>query len=151
VSEIREGQVEEVDEKEELGEPEVVADPEVNEAEEEEVVGDVVRANVCGGSDVDCVFGIEGPGVDELEGKKDYPVDGGDDAVLGKGSGDVVTPYCVTWSVVLALGLGPVEGVIEGRDDEEEIGYEGGDAVDNESLRGVLLAAGEGVVVGHDG
>ena len=52
VAEICTGEVEEVDDEEELCEPKVRAHPEVHEAEEKEVVGDEVGAYVCGGVDV---------------------------------------------------------------------------------------------------
>lgn len=73
VAEVGKGQVEEVDDDEELGEPEVRADPEVQEAEEEKVGRDIVGANVCGRADVDGVGRVKGPGVDELEEHDDDP------------------------------------------------------------------------------
>ena len=73
VAEVGEGEVEEVDDDEQLGEPEVGAHPEVDEAEEEEVGGDVMGADVRGGGDVDGVAGVEGVGVDELEEEDEDP------------------------------------------------------------------------------
>lgn len=49
VAEVGEAEVEEVDDEQQLGEPEVRAHPEVDEAEEKQVRGDVVRADVGGG------------------------------------------------------------------------------------------------------
>ncbi|KAJ8106087.1 hypothetical protein OPT61_g9774 [Boeremia exigua] len=64
VAEVRKAQVEEVDDEQQLGEPEVAAHPQVDEAEEQQVGGDVVRADVCGGDEVGLVRRPEGPGVD---------------------------------------------------------------------------------------
>lgn len=74
VPEVRERQVEEVDDDEQLGKPEVAAHPEMQEAEEEQVRRDVVGADVGGCVHVDGVFGVERPGVDELEEEDDDPV-----------------------------------------------------------------------------
>jgi hypothetical protein len=66
VAEVREAQVEEVDDQQQLGEPEVRPHPEVDEAEEQQVGGDVVRADVRG---CDQIRGVGGPqriGVDQL-------------------------------------------------------------------------------------
>jgi hypothetical protein len=71
VAEVRKAEVEEVDDEQQLGEPEVRAHPEVDEAEEEQVGGDVVGADVGGGEEVGLVCGPEGVGVDELEGEED--------------------------------------------------------------------------------
>lgn len=51
----------------------MAADPEVDEAEEEEVGGDVVGADVCGCVDVDGVGCVEGDCVDELEDEEHEP------------------------------------------------------------------------------
>lgn len=74
VPEVGERQVEEVDDDEQLGEPEVRADPQVQETEEKEVRRDVVGADVGGCIDVHGIFRIERVGVDELQEKDDNPV-----------------------------------------------------------------------------
>ena len=53
MAEVGQREVEEIDDEQELGEPEVGADPEVDEAEEQEVVGNVVGADVPCSGDVD--------------------------------------------------------------------------------------------------
>lgn len=67
VAEVCQGQIGEVDHEEQLGKPEVRAHPEVDEAEEEQIVGDVVAAYVASGGDVSAVGGVERPCVDELK------------------------------------------------------------------------------------
>lgn len=64
MAEVSEAQVEEVDHQQQLGKPEVAAHPQVDEAEEQQVGGDVVGADVGGGAEVGCVRGPERPGVD---------------------------------------------------------------------------------------
>jgi hypothetical protein len=71
VAEVGEAEVEEVDDEQQLREPEVRAHPEVDEAEQQEIGGDVVGADVGGGEEVGLVCGPEGVGVDELEGEED--------------------------------------------------------------------------------
>jgi hypothetical protein len=151
VAEVGKGEVEEVDDDEQLGEPEVGADPEVEEAEEEQVGGDVVGADVGGGSDVDGVAGVQGVGVDELEEEDEdpgggsavvftmqsrsdgegnnIPVDARHDAVLGEGGRGVVAPDGVTRLVAF---IGVLEGVVDGSDQEDDVGNEGGDAVEDQ-------------------
>lgn len=55
VAEVREAEVEEVDDEQQLGEPEVGAHPEVDEAEEKQIGRDVVGADVGGGEEVGLV------------------------------------------------------------------------------------------------
>lgn len=71
--EVRERQVEEVDDDEQLGEPVVGAYPHMHEPKEEEVGRNVVFTNVGGGGHIDDVCAPEGPGVDELEDEEDDP------------------------------------------------------------------------------
>ena len=142
VPEIREAQIEEVDDKQEFGKPKVAPRPEVDEAEEQEVGGNVMRANVCCSGDIDTVGRVQRPSVDELQCEQDDPVDGGYDAVLGKGGGGVVAPDGV---VVMVVGGWCAEGVVDCGDEEDDVGYEGGDAEEDELLGGVLFTAGEEV------
>ena len=67
VAEVCQGQIGEVDHEEQLGKPEVRAHPEVDKAEEEQVVGNVVAAYVASGGDVSAVRRVERPRVDELK------------------------------------------------------------------------------------
>lgn len=76
MAEVGEREVEEVHDEKQFGEPEVRADPEVEEAEEQEVGRDVVGANVGRGVHVDCIAGIKGVGIDELEEEDDDPMMG---------------------------------------------------------------------------
>lgn len=55
VAEVGEAQVEKVDDEQQLGEPEVATDPQVDEAEEQQVRGDVVGADVGCGNEVGLV------------------------------------------------------------------------------------------------
>lgn len=142
VAEVGKRQIEEIDYEQQLSEPKVRAHPQMDEAEEEEVVRDKVGADVGGGGDVDGVGGVEGVGVDELQDEEDEPVDAGEDAVLGKGGRVVVLPDAAARG--MAFGRG-VEGVVEGCDEEEEVGDGGGDFVEEDGLRGEFFAAGEGV------
>lgn len=59
MAEVCKGQIEEIDDYQEEREPEVAADPEVYEAEEKQVVGDIVSADVGGGVDIDGIFEVE--------------------------------------------------------------------------------------------
>jgi hypothetical protein len=142
--EVRKAQIEKVHNKHEFGDPKVAARPEMDEAEEQQIRRDVVGADVGGGRHVDAVGGVEGPCVDELEDEQDDPVEGGDDAVLGEGRGGVVAPDGVVPVLVVAFVWG-AEGVVDGGDDEDDVGDEGGDAEEDELLCGVVFAAGEGV------
>ena len=162
VAEVGEGEVEEVDDDEQLGEPEVGADPEVDEAEEEEVGGDVVGSDVGGGGNVDGVARVEGVGVDELEEHDEnpsggsvavcgcsadgeragVPVDAGHDAVLGEGGRSVVAPDGASGLVAL---MRPLESVVDGGNQEDDVGDEGGDAVENQLSRRELFPASERV------
>lgn len=74
VAEVGEAQVEEVDDEQQLGDPKVAAHPEMDEAEEQEIGRDVVRADVGGGDEVSLVRRPQRPGIDELEGEDDDPV-----------------------------------------------------------------------------
>lgn len=73
MAEIGSGKVEEVDDDEQLGEPEVAAHPEMHEAEEEEVVGDEVAADVCGSGGEDSIGCVECVRVVELEDEENDP------------------------------------------------------------------------------
>lgn len=99
--EVHGGEVEEVDDEQEFGEPVVAAHPEVHDAEEEEVVGEEVGGEVGGGGYVHFGFAVEGVGVVELENPEHDEVDAGDDAALGKGRGDVVLPDAAVRVMVL--------------------------------------------------
>lgn len=114
----------------------------MDEAEEKQVGRDVVRADVGGGGDVDFVGGVEGPCVDELQDKQDNPVDACDDGGLRKGCWVVVFPDAAVGMVAFVR---PVEGVVECRDEEQEVADRSGDLVGQDSLRGELLPAGKGV------
>ena len=103
-----------------------------------------MRSDVSGGIDVDGIGRVEGPGIDELEDQEHNPIDGGDDAVLGIGGGCVVSPNGGTG--MMGTRRGRSEGVVGSGDEEYEVGDEGEDAMDNESLRRVVLAAGEWVI-----
>jgi hypothetical protein len=78
VTEVGKGQVEEVDDQKKLAQPEVRPDPEVEEAEQQQVRCNVVGANVGRGSGVDGVCAPERAGVDELQDEEDDP--GGESA-----------------------------------------------------------------------
>lgn len=74
MTEIGKRQVEEVDDNQQLSQPEMIADPEMDETKEEKVGSDVVRANVGCGSDIDGVLGVQAPRVDELQNEQNDPV-----------------------------------------------------------------------------
>jgi hypothetical protein len=166
VTEVGKGQVEEVDDQKKLAQPEVRPDPEVEEAEQQQVRCNVVGANVGRGSGVDGVCAPERAGVDELQDEEDdpggesametggrgermccVPIDGGDDAALGKGRGIVVLPEA---AIGLASLVGLVEGVVEGGDDQEQVRQACRDLVQQKRLRGEGAAT-RGGGVGHGG
>ena len=64
VAEVCKAQVEEVDDEQQLGDPEVAAHPQVDEAEEEKVGCNVVGADVGSGNQICLVRGPERPCVD---------------------------------------------------------------------------------------
>lgn len=66
------------------------------------------------------------------------PVDGDHDAILGKRRSNVVPPYRGSRLVALVRAL---EGVVDGGDDEDDVGDEGADAVDDELPGGEFLTA----------
>lgn len=80
--------------------------------------------------------------ISRAEEGRDVPVDGGHDTVLGERRGGIVTPYRV--SLILAFA-GRVEGVVDGGDQEDDVGDQRGDAVEDEFPGGEVLAAGERV------
>lgn len=142
VAEVGKAKVEEVDDEQQLGEPKVAADPEVDEAEEEEVVCYKVRANVGSSIDVDGVGGVEGPRVAELQDEEGDPVDASDNLALGEGGEVVVLPEAAMGFVAL---VGLVEGVVEGGEEQDEVGDGGGYFVEEDGLGGEFVAAGEGI------
>lgn len=134
----------------------------MDKAKEQQVGRNVVRANVRSRIDVDDIARIKRPGVDELEDENDdpilksasntklrldrksvyLPVDGGNDAVLRKCRWAIVAPDGAARLVALA---GRFEGVVDGRDEEDEVGHERADSVQDQRLRGELFAARERV------
>lgn len=148
VAEIGEAQVEEIDDEEEFGQPVVVAYPQVNEAKEQKIICDEVAPDVGCCGDVDGVGGIEGIRVEELDDEEDNPVDGGDDAALSKRRGVVVLPEPAVprMAVVVAMAvLGRVEAVVEGGDEQEQIGHGRGDLVQENGARREVVATRERV------
>lgn len=119
VLEVLGGEVEEVDDEQHLGEPEVAAAPKVDEAEPEQVVEDEVRANIGGSLDVDLILRVQVPAVSNLENEQDNHVNGSDDGVEGKGSVVVRVLVPDGASMVLALGR-RIEGVVDAGDNQEE-------------------------------
>jgi len=117
VLEVLGGEVEEVDDEKHLGEPEVAAAPEVDEAEPEQVVENEVRANISGSLDVDVVLRVQVPTVANLQDKKDNHVNGSDDGVEGKGSVvvRVLVPDGARWCL-----CGLIESVVDAGDNQEE-------------------------------
>lgn len=73
VAEVGEAEIEEVDDEEEERQPVVRAHPQVDKAEEQQVGGDVVGADVGCSDEVGLVGGPEGVGVDKLEGEENDP------------------------------------------------------------------------------
>ena len=119
VAEVGSRQVEKVDDQKELGQPEVRPDPEVNGAEQKQVVDDKVGADVGSGGGVSLIFGIKVPRVPELSKKENDPVDGDNDRVQSKRRVHAVVLAEDGITVVLALGW-HVEGVVECRDDKNK-------------------------------
>ena len=58
VTEISRREIEEIDDEQNFRDPEVASDPQHDEAEEHEIAGDEVRADVGGGRHVDAVGGV---------------------------------------------------------------------------------------------
>lgn len=129
MAEIGKREVEEVDDEQELCEPVVAADKEVDEAEQQQIVGNEVRANVCRGRHVHGVAHVQGVGVGELHGEEEQPVDRGEETALRKGRRRIVLPEAVGTGAT-----GGVKGVVEGCDDEEEIAQRCGDFVEENGL-----------------
>lgn len=73
VAEVREAQIEEIDDQKQLGEPKVASHPEVDEAEEQEIGGYVVRAGVGSGDEVGAVTGPERPRINQLQNEEYNP------------------------------------------------------------------------------
>lgn len=160
VAEIRDAKIEEIDDDEQFGEPKVVPYPKVDEAEEEEIGGDVVSADVGCCGYVDCVCGVERPGVDQLEHEENdpkpksapspsdlgcvdcSPVYRCHHAILGKRRCRIVSPNRVLRAMALMRSL---KGIVYGCGEKDDVGDEGGDAEEDELLGGVLFAVGEGV------
>lgn len=117
VLEVLGGEVEEVDDEQHLGKPEVAAAPEVDEPEPEQVVEDEVRPNIGGSLDVDFILRVQVPAVTDLEDEQDDHVDRSDDGVKGKGG--VVVRILAPDGAAIALG-GRIEGVVDAGDDQEE-------------------------------
>lgn len=164
VAEVSSAQIEKVDHEQQLGNPEVAAHPEVHEAEEQQVVGDEVRANVGSSIDVDGVGRVQGVGVEQLQNVEHDPVDGRDDAALRKRRRVVVLPEPgiasvnmgmavlvavfmarLVLGVVLLVAWRAVERVVHGRHEEQQPAHRRGDLVVEERPRGELIALGEGV------
>lgn len=119
VSEVGSGKVEEVDDDQQLSEPEVGSDPEVDEAEEEEVAGDEVGAYIGGSVHVNLILRVQVPAVADLENVQDNHVDGGDDRVQGERSVSAVVLVPDGSTVVLAL-MRRIEGVVDAGDYKQE-------------------------------
>lgn len=95
---------------------------------------------------------VEREEVVKLEEEDDNPVDARDDAVLCKGGREVLSPNGVlvvvmhiTVVAMAVMGGRSVESVVDGRDQEEDVGEGSGDLVDEDGLTGVGVSAGEWV------
>lgn len=144
VLEVEGREVEEVDDEQHLGKPEVAAAPEVDETEPEQVVEDEVRANISGSLDVDLILRVQVPAVSNLQDEQDDHVNRCDDRVEGKGSVVVRVLVPDGASVVLALG-GRIEGVVDAGNDQEEPRGSRQDLVASKATGGVRLAVHKGV------
>jgi len=119
VAEVGRGQIEEVDDEQQQGQPEVRAYPEVDEAEEEEVVRDEVGTDMGGGGDVNGVRGVEVVAVADLEDEKDDPINARNDRIHRERRmmHVILSPYGPARLVALVR---LVEGVVDARDDEKK-------------------------------
>lgn len=71
-------------------------------------------------------------------GERGVPVDGGDDAALCEGGGGLALPEAVVRAVAF---VGLVEGVVERRDEQDQVRQARGDLVEEDRLARELLAA----------
>lgn len=78
----------------------------------------------------------------EIGDRLNSPVDGRDDATLGKWRGIVVLPDLAMRMVSLVR---LVEGVVERRDEEEQPAHRGGNLVHEKVSRGVLITSGKDI------
>lgn len=153
VAEVAKREVEEVDDDQEESDPEVAADPEVDKSEDEEVRCDEMGRNVAGSGKVELGGGlVEGEEVVHLEDEDDDPVYARDDAILGKCSWKVVAPdspvvdqVSASTMVVVMVFWRSVESVIDGGEEEDQVGEGGGDLVNENRLAGVCVSAGKWV------
>ena len=84
---------------------------------------DEMAANICGTGDKCLVCRVKVPDVARLQDQRDDPVYACDNDVQGEWSSHVpvLTPYCVTVVLVIAVGR-RIEGIIEGCDNHKEPG-----------------------------
>lgn len=134
VAEIRERQVEEVDDNQEFGDPVPSTHVQVYEAEEEEVVRDEMASDVDGSSSVDFILGCEAVHTRKLQGEEDEPVDGCYDGGLCEWCRGVVLPEAAMVGVRISRRF---EGVVGCCDGEEEVGERCCDAQTVEGAGGV--------------
>lgn len=87
VAEVGGVEVEVIGDEQQLGQHEVRAHPQVDEAEEQQVVQDEVGADVGSGGHVWSVGRVEVPAVADLEDVKSEPVSGGVQSAEGRGEG----------------------------------------------------------------
>jgi len=112
VAKVGKREVEEVDNEQELCEPKVTPHKEIDKAEQEQVVGDEVAANVCGKVDRRRAGRVQCIRVAELQRKENEPVDGGEDAALRKRRRVVIVPE----AVAMRAGWG-VDGIVDAADE----------------------------------
>jgi hypothetical protein len=138
VFEVREGQLEEIDNDQKQCPPEIASAPEVDEAEEQQVVGDEPWCQV----QRRCQSGRGNIGLEQtckvwdLENVEDDPVDGDDDPVQRKRRMvvAVLAPDC---AAVVTAFMGCFEGIVDGSYDQDEPGNGCKDLVGEDGVFGV--------------
>jgi hypothetical protein len=144
VSEVKAGQVEKVDDENQLGPVKVRSDKQHDKRKVEEVVHDEVASHTGRGVDNVLVGREEMGDVTTLQDEEDDPEDGGDDGVHGEGGWvEIVLVPDAPADVVPIVRL--IDAVVNRHNEGEEPGEGGEDLVSGDGAGRVRLSFGERV------
>lgn len=144
MAEVRAGQVEEVDNQQQLSPPEVAPHPEVNKPKQQQIMRNKMAPHITRSGNIRLVARIQMPRIPDLQNIKHDPVDTGDNTVHGEGS-VVVVVLAPDGVAMIATLVWTLEGVVDAGNGEEEPGEGGADFVGEDGIAGALAAVGEGV------
>jgi len=141
VPEVEGGQIEEVDNEDQLSPNIVTTNEQHDEGKEQEVADDEVASYTGGSVDIVGIGGEEGPDISDLKNEENNPVNGGDDGVLSERSVIqlVDSPDCMAGFLLIIPWY--IERIVEGSDEEKEPGESTEELVSPNGLDCMRLAS----------